>query len=426
MSARKPSFTAPTAGAGRLAVVLNAGLERKLASLALVSIDAKGERQGKEAWRQARSTPYTPRRATPSSSGEEQRQQQLATERQRQLLIAEQRLKQRPVVRTQDRETEEEGARPVVVRNDNPEHRRIFAVVCYTGGFDRMLVAMTKDPDTEPFALHEDMSWLLGGWDEVYPALAFFGDTMDSLEPGPALVEAKVRCSVMELSYEDKEKEQPMMLSLLEMGNTYAKKDADDNPTTPGDDDIGRLAYFMNDGINAMMREFKSSFAPWAQWASTSVEGLFDTKDQSFMSYMCKAQNLLFSGNRVSPVDPNRLSKRMLSTSYRVDAAMTFAKPRKNVALKGTLMVFVVDLDVEVVNVNAATSLVGDEFMCFSNECEVVVECGCTYVPIVNLDDYPVQNEEWKMAWDEFKELPQKEDWVQPDVAFFRVMPPRR
>lgn len=49
MSVRKPSFTVPTAGAGRLAVVLNAGMQRKLAGLSLVSIDSKEERQGKEA-----------------------------------------------------------------------------------------------------------------------------------------------------------------------------------------------------------------------------------------------------------------------------------------------------------------------------------------------------------------------------------------
>lgn len=427
MSARKPPLVAPTARAGRLAVVLNAGLERKLAGLSLVSIDAKEERQGKEARKQARSTPYTPRRATPSVSEEEQRQQ---------LLAAERRLKERPMVRTEDRETEERGARPGVVRNDNPEHRRIFAVVCYTKGFDTMLVAMTEDPDTNPFEIHEKMPWLLESWDEVNswdkvsPALAFFGKTKGALEPGTALVEAKVDCRDMELSYEDREKGQPMMLNLEKMGYTYAKKDADGNPTTPNDDDTEQLKYFMNDGLIGMMREFKSSFAPWAQWASTSVGGLLDTNDQPFMAWeckaqrKCKAQNLLFSGDHVSPVDPNRLSKHMVSTSYRVDSAITFAEPRAEP--RGTLMVFVVDLDVDVVHVHAATSTVGDAFTCFANECEVVVEVGCTYVPIDNLDDYPVQNGEWGRAWGAFKERPQREDWVQPDVAFFRVMPPQR
>lgn len=423
MSARKPPLVAPTARAGRLAVVLNAGLERKLAGLSLVSIDAKEERQGKEARKQARSTPYTPRRATPSVSEEEQRQQLLAAERQRQLLAAEQRLKERPVVRTEDRKTEKGGARPGVVRNDNLEHRRIFAVVCYTKGFDMMLVAMAKDPDTNPFEIHEKMPWLLGSWDEVSPALAFFGKTKGDLEPGTALVEAKVDCSDMELSYEDREKEQPMMLNLEKMGYTYAKRDADGNPTIPDDDDTEQLKYFMNDGLIGMMREFKSSFAPWAKWASTSVGGLLDTNDQPFMAWECKAQNLLFSGNHVSPVDANRLSKRMLSTSYRVDTAIDFTMPYAR-DLKGTLMVFVVDLDVDVVHVHAATSTVGDVFTCFANECEVVVEVGCTYVPIDNLDDYPVQNEEWKGAWDAFNQQPL--DWAQPDVAFFRVMPPQR
>lgn len=415
-----PSTEAPATAPKRLDAVLRAGLERKVASLSLVSIDAKEERQGAEARKEQRSTPYgIRRRKQPLASNEELMRQQRQ--------FADRLLKKRPVVRTQDRDVDDEAVRPLVVRSDNAEHRRIFAVVCYTRTFDRMLVAMVKDPKMTPYKLYKESPWMLGTWSRVMPALAFFErDSLSSVDAGAARVEAVSGCYLMNLTYEDKEKENEKMISLSDLGHSYSQKDYQGTPIVPDKDDLYQLAWFVNDGITHMMLEFKRSFAPWAQWASTSVGGMASFNDQSFMSGSCKARNLLFSGNRVSPVDPNRLSKRMISTSYALDSAVSFATPVGGMESKGTLMVFVVDLNVEVVNVNAATSTVGEEFMCYSHECEIVVEAGCKYARLDNLDDYPVHKEEWEKALAEFDEAPQKDDSVRPDVAFFLVMSPRQ
>ena len=69
-----PPTKAIATGPKRLDAVLRAGLERKVASLSLVSIDAPEERQGLATRKEQRSTPYgIRRRKQPLASNEELR-----------------------------------------------------------------------------------------------------------------------------------------------------------------------------------------------------------------------------------------------------------------------------------------------------------------------------------------------------------------
>ena len=59
-----------------------------------------------------------------------------------------------------------------------------------------------------------------------------------------------------------------------------------------------------------------------------------------------------------------------------------------------------------------------DGFLCFEEECEIIVEQNCKYEPLQTLDEFPVQKKEFEDAWRGYeKDKP-------PVVLFFKVSAP--
>ena len=62
----------------------------------------------------------------------------------------------RAAVRTQARGAASADSDKIgILRSDKADHRRMYAVVCYTRHFDKILVAMTRNPDKDPFEIVE-------------------------------------------------------------------------------------------------------------------------------------------------------------------------------------------------------------------------------------------------------------------------------
>lgn len=372
-----------------------------LPDLSLLSIDAKADRKGKEARKGARAKPY-------SNPQEEQEQQRR---------LADRLLAKRPVVRTMERGTGIE--KPELLFSNNEEHRRIFAVVCYTRSFDGILVEMMRNPKKQPFDLWQSLPRTkTAKWSRIEAGLAFFHpDDYLEYDPGPARVDAVAECEAMFVNYDDTDDGKRKEAWLYNMGEVYdslsSGEDIDVDP-----DDYFQLQELMNESLSMMLRAFKKTFSPWKQWAPVEAGGQLVAAKASFMPKGCGAQSVLFSGNRVPVPDPARLATRAISTSYSIATAIEFTENKEKPP--GALMVLALDMDVEVVNVSAVTSAADDDFTCFQEECEIIIEPGVSYVRLPNLSEYPLHKQEYEKAWAGYEK-----DKSGP-VVFFRVMAPRR
>jgi hypothetical protein len=388
--------------------VLRAGLEHGVAGMSIVSIDTKLERQGKAALKEGRANQLV------------LQDEQLQWQRQ----VANKLIKKRPLVRTQERRLNEATGledidKPRVVRNDDPEHRRIYAVVCYTNLFDKILADMLKYPCASPFELLMQMN-KMPYWSTPWEAgLAFFDLTVGyEIDAGAAMIDAG--CEEATLRYELGKFERDKQLWLLGMQAEYlAIRDGVKSP----DGDPSAMIKFLDGSLRRMMQDFKANFSPWLQWTSDARvdQPSFVAKMDSDGTPLCRTTNILLSGNPGLDVDTSRLSRRMVSTTYDLGTAIAFTKTEMNGPPMGTLLVLVLDLHVEVVNVHAVTSTLSDSFLCFEEECEVIVEPGCQYMRMNDLSAHPVHQEEWQKTETQIK--PAKRP---AKVEFYRVLAPRR
>lgn len=386
--------------------------------LRVANVDEKATRKGKQERTRRLAEKRAPRRQQEAADSKEE-------QRKRQEESARRVLSQRGEIKTQERIyidplESQHGDKPKVLRNDNLDHLRTFALVCYTRGFDKILVEMSRNPGLAPFQLLVDNPDIRKDWPRLLPGLAFFNagtqsDWGDGFDGGVAMVEPSKGCEIVTLSYENKDDEEQQLIHLeLDLAVAY------DN--IGKDDDYNRLEDFLDTGFTRMHKFFMRNFSPWIQWVG---------KDHSFLSKLkngevvCKPLRILFSGKKGDNVDSEMMSNRMLSASYDFDTAVYFtgsytSEPDKVWHPKGIFVVLVLDPDVEVINVHAATSLVDDNFLCFPSECEIILEMGCSYLQIADLDDFEAEKQEWETIWDEIKDYPPAK------VEFRRVLSPRK
>lgn len=331
----------------------------------------------------------------------------------------------RAAVRPQDRGAASADSDKIgILRSDKADHRRMYAVVCYTRHFDKILVAMTRNPDKDPFEIVEGFD-TFKRWGKIVGALGFFDPDADSeYGTGAATIELAGACQLQFLNYDNEEAGDRRLVHVTELGVVFEKHfGIQANPEEVAYRDIEEVARFFDESMKQMWKAFIPNFTPWFQWANESVGGQstaerssnFMAKDKDGTPY-CKALSVLFSGNRVQNPDPKRLGSRMLSTSYDIATAIGFTE--KDAVPHGALMVFVLDLDVQVVNVHAVTSPLTDDFLCFEEECEIIVEQNCHYERLPTLDEFPVQQKEFEEAWDGCKKA------KPPVVLFYRVSAP--
>lgn len=391
--------------ANRLDVVLRAGLRRCVADMSVVSIDVKQDKG--------------------SLTKQSEPQQHVKPV-----------IKKRHPIRTQERLFSEAGKdsdKPRAVRNDNAEHRRIYAVVCYTHLFDTILSDMIGHPTKKPFDLLMQMP-AVPSWSPVWEAaLAFFDLTEGyKIDAGAAIINNG--CGWATLNYHNRELEDAKQEWLWDMKNVYdaisddrTKYDALKSGQDVPDRNVDDMIKFVNGSLSRMMLEFKECFSPWSQWIEPSEGGasvhqpsFFAKKDVNGQSF-CRARNVLFSGSYDNDVGISYLSERMLSTTYNVETAIWFTGTNNFIGKPptGTLLVLVLDPEVSVVNVHAITSTLSDSFLCYGKECEIIVEPGCVYNRIEDFEEFEVHKKEWEEV--ERGLNPAK---TPPKVEFYHVLPP--
>tara|TARA_Y100000389_G_scaffold204734_1_gene259290 strand:- start:5893 stop:7224 length:1332 start_codon:yes stop_codon:yes gene_type:complete len=305
-------------------------------------------------------------------------------------------------------------------QNDDSAQREAFAIVCYTRHYDKLLIAMDRNPDAEPFQLaHEHLE--TGSWKEAQAAFMFFdGDSLgdytefeDALPPDDdeAAVAVWIRrkygtCDNIKWQYLDHDKDKYpnaeqwldqklgwyyyQMMSGLRRVESFPLSTAYNGYTRPEADWVDdkwkvvaeRFRYSFNMSMRVMKDEITGAFLPWAAFFpgpdGEAPRVPINNPNSYYCEYAGTKSGPLYKGKKTPLAalgDPvAAVAGQLLSTSHLLKPALGYARDDTIGKMQwGTLYVFVLDPGALVINVAKHVEGRENAFWCFRGECEIIL-----------------------------------------------------